>query len=267
MNTILDSGLPDALLVYKSNIEATIKAYIEIKAKPEINLSLWQSKFGGLPYVPKDFQYPTDSNGQAMLLLAQINFAETPKLESFPEKGILQFYISDANELFGICFEDLRKQNDFRVLYFPDVYKDESKLVTDFSFLHKPDMQPLQQPCSVTFNLKYAPMPAVDYQFESNIIGRNSPKSEDEIYRIMDVYAKLFKSTGHKIGGYPFFTQFDPRENKKYKGDGYTLLFQMDTDVRANIMWGDSGVGNFFIREQDLRNLDFSKVLYSWDCC
>ncbi|MDN5490601.1 MAG: DUF1963 domain-containing protein, partial [Acinetobacter sp.] len=32
------------------------------------------------------------------------------------------------------------------------------------------------------------------------------------------------------------------------------------------IMWGDSGVGNFFIHPDDLEKRDFSKVVYNWDC-
>ena len=32
---------------------------------------------------------------------------------------------------------------------------------------------------------------------------------------------------------------------------------QIDTDDSLNIMWGDSGVANFFIRKEDLLNLDF----------
>ena len=31
-------------------------------------------------------------------------------------------------------------------------------------------------------------------------------------------------------------------------------------------MWGDCGVGNFFINAEDLKRLDFSNVLYNWDC-
>ena len=41
----------------------------------------------------------------------------------------------------------------------------------------------------------------------------------------------------------------------------------MDTDDDAEIMWGDSGVANFFIQEKDLAAEDFSDVLYNWDCC
>ena len=47
------------------------------------------------------------------------------------------------------------------------------------------------------------------------------------------------------------------------------LLLQIDTDYGANehmIMWGDGGIGNFFIQEDKLKQLDFSSVLYNWDC-
>ena len=67
---------------------------------------------------------------------------------------------------------------------------------------------------------------------------------------------------GNKLLGYPFFTQYDPRDTKtKYN----TLLFQLDSDNK-NIMWGDFGVGNFFINNKDLENLNFSNVYFTWDC-
>jgi uncharacterized protein YwqG len=31
-------------------------------------------------------------------------------------------------------------------------------------------------------------------------------------------------------------------------------------------MFGDVGVANFFITEEDLKKKDFSKVIYNWDC-
>ena len=42
--------------------------------------------------------------------------------------------------------------------------------------------------------------------------------------------------------------------------DYNTLLFQMDSDM--HIMWGDSGVANFFIKNDN----DFDDVFYTWDC-
>ena len=34
---------------------------------------------------------------------------------------------------------------------------------------------------------------------------------------------------------------------------------------REKIMWGDAGVGHFFIDREALKLLDFSDVLYYWD--
>ncbi len=43
----------------------------------------------------------------------------------------------------------------------------------------------------------------------------------------------------------------------------------MDTDYKDDgweIMWGDAGVANFFIEEEDLKNKRFDRVMYNWDC-
>ena len=78
------------------------------------------------------------------------------------------------------------------------------------------------------------------------------------------------RNIGHWLFGYAYFTQNDPRDYMVDLQD-YILLFQMDSDYSAErkseIMWGDSGVGNFFIKKDDLQKLDFSKVMYNWDCC
>lgn len=267
---MLEIDLPSELLSYKDKIKATVKPFIEIKAKAENNLSLWQSKFGGLPYFPKNLQYPTDSKGQAMFLLAQINFSETPKLPLFPETGILQFYISNGSDIYGVCFESPAKQEDFRIMYFSEITEDETHLETKFDFLQKPDMLPFDKQSSLSFSLKYAPIPVADYHFESTILNIDSKLKYDlfkEYEKVYEEYEKLFNSEGHKLGGYPYFTQNDPREFETYKGEDYVLLFQMDTDDEAGIMWGDCGVANFFISEQDLAIKNFSRVFYSWDCC
>jgi uncharacterized protein YwqG len=270
MNSKLEIDLPNELLAYKGNIEATVKPFVEIKTNVENDLQLWQSKFGGLPYFPKELQYPTDSKRQAMFLLAQINFGEIPKLPSFPEKGILQFYISGGSDIYGACFESPAQQDDFRILYFPEVIENRTLLVTEFDFLSKPNMLPIEKQSSLTFSLKHAPVPTADYQFEPKILNL-SPGSKHKVYndyqQVYEEYEKLFASEGHKLGGYPYFTQSDPREFDTYSGENYILLFQMDTDSKAGIMWGDSGVANFFISEKDLMNRDFSSVLYNWDCC
>lgn len=61
MNSILNKKLPDELVEYQANIQATIQPFVEIKAKAESSLLLWQSKFGGFPYLPRGVPYPKDA--------------------------------------------------------------------------------------------------------------------------------------------------------------------------------------------------------------
>jgi uncharacterized protein YwqG len=107
-----------------------------------------------------------------------------------------------------------------------------------------------------------------DYQFKSffeelkiqqffDVISADDDKLGDWYYaNIYDIY--------HKIGGYAYFTQDDPREDSQQYKDHKVLLLQMTSD--NEIRWGDCGVGNFFIRAEDLEKLDFSNVIYNYDC-
>lgn len=91
-------------------------------------------------------------------------------------------------------------------------------------------------------------------------------KLEEDVLNNMFDYSCNF---GHKILGHAEFTQDDPRIYIE-DGDKYKLLFQMDSDYHCDnyyeILWGDSGIANFFITEEDLKNKNFSNVLFSWDC-
>lgn len=59
--------------------------------------SVFDSKLGGVPYFPKDMEYPRVLEGalagKPLRLLAQLNFSTLPHLEGFPQKGILQFLL------------------------------------------------------------------------------------------------------------------------------------------------------------------------------
>lgn len=73
---------------------------------------------------------------------------------------------------------------------------------------------------------------------------------------------------GHHMLGYPYFTQDDPRRDCSDYYD--TLLIRIDSEMIGRedyVLWGDSGVGNFFINSKELAQRDFSRVLYNWDCC
>lgn len=83
--------LPTSLVPYHKRFLDTVKPFIKIKAIKDLELSLWQSKFGGYPYLPMGFEYPHSSNGKALFFLAQINFNDLPEIDLFPIEGILLF--------------------------------------------------------------------------------------------------------------------------------------------------------------------------------
>ncbi len=268
MTIHLNTDLPSILKPYQASIAATIKPFIRIQTVPDQALKLWQSKFGGLPYLPKEFAYPADAEGNPLRLLAQLNFAELPKLAEFPEQGILQFYIAADDDLYGLNFDDQFEQNQFRVVYFEQVIKDESQLHTDFSFLahNEEGLTPITGAYALRFELAEAAVSIGDANF-SSLMGREAYDDADDADDFFEAYDDQFNGAGHKLGGYPFFTQEDPREYQKELRP-YILLFQMDTDNSegVDIMWGDSGVANFFIQLEDLKNKNFSRVMYNWDC-
>jgi uncharacterized protein YwqG len=162
-------------------------------------------------------------------------------------------------------------------------YEDIDKNVTEDSVcakLHKlpkaeEECSPLNGEFGISFTRSEESMPANDAHFppiftaEFNKLLPQSPIEEPDILGddINEMIWEYTDNAGHKIGGYPMFTQWDPRiEND----DRTVLLFQLDSDYSAGntkVMWGDSGVCGFFCTPDELRKRDFSNVLYNWDCC
>ncbi|OGF64704.1 MAG: hypothetical protein A2Y62_14705 [Candidatus Fischerbacteria bacterium RBG_13_37_8] len=63
-----------------------------------------------------------------------------------------------------------------------------------------------------------------------------------------------------KFGGKPYFPNDDPWEYLSNDKEQYELLFQMDSrEIKGEyeIIRGDVGVANYFIKRSDLKNLDF----------
>ena len=159
------------------------------------------------------------------------------------EAGLLQFWAMD-NDLYGLDFENMISQAESRVIYYSSI----DKTVSESQILNK-----------------YHPegegyFPIVD-NFKLHFIGGEEGISIGDYHEFNE-----FSGFGHKMFGYPAFTQEDPRSSEKY--DDYILLLQIDSVGIGDkeIMWGDSGICNFFITKKDLENKNFSKVLYNWDC-
>ena len=214
-----------------------------------------------------------------MFPLAQLNFQEIPVLHGFPPKGWLQFYIS-TNDNFGIDFQHRTLQKNFRVLYFENI--DENNIHTNFDFIEKESMydySPVSVQHALSFSMAEEYAGAHDIRFRQTI-GMSAKKLaatfRSSSARILSELYQQLNSNGHKIGGYAYFGDRDPRADKKYQEeipnfDEYILLLQIASvppatdDAAPDIMWANYGVGNFFIHPDHLRKRDFSSVAYNWD--
>ncbi len=256
--------LPLAIEPYREKLLQTQRPFIRVTSQASRKTKLWESKVGGQPYLPNNMAWPKSPDGRELFFLAQINLAEVPALSPFPTKGILQFFIND-DELYGMDFDDGENADTFRVLFHAEVLEKESLLQTklprtdwDEALLpHHPD-----ECYPLSFGLTEEVVPITDYQFYQHFGSDFFQQFGEKEWDVMGELEKSVRTQGHKIGGYAYFTQDDPRR----PDDPMLLLLQLDSDERMDLMWGDMGVGHFFIREKDLAARDFSRVLYDWDC-
>ncbi len=266
--------------------EDTKRKVIRIKTEEKDNIGLTDSKFGGYPYWEDGMEYPVNYAGEKLILLAQINLSDVHD-ERLPATGLLQFFIS--------CDDIMGADDDkgYKVVYHkeidPSVTEESIKALgiraaSDLNKDHEiEEYMPLEKCFAVKFSEDTESISHCCNAFEKVFADKLR-----ELYGIdMDAielgeYYRLYKflnendndylndntTSGqeHKMFGYPFFTQDDPREI----GENDILLFQMDTEIgefEDRVMWGDGGVGAFFISEENLKNLDFDKAFYNWDCC
>lgn len=250
--------------------------------------SIFDSKIGGTPYFPKDMEYPRGKKngfeGQPLILLSQLNFEKLPPISDFPSKGILQFFIA-ADDLYGMSSdygEGMTRQDNFRVIYHESIVTDESKL---FSANEIPKYSGKDE-CFLPFSGEYrliphepAMMPANiwDFRFGDVFVkcyNELTGESAEDIWDIDDeIVDKLYDMIDFPdaiMGGYPIFTQDDPRMDESLS-DYDVLLFELDSvydnHKGIDILWGDMGTGSFMIPRSSLKSLDFSRILYNYDCC
>ena len=245
------------------------------------NLALTDSKFGGTPYIPKDGTLPTSVDGKPLFMLAQINCEQLPENTLYPKKGLLQFWIAATEApLYGLDYE-APCSNDFkRVIYYPTF--GEALPIDDFINNYTFDDENLPFNSKRQFALHFKKdtesisleeRAATQLFFEKwneafsthiTTIDEFFDEVPDDICEEINAYL-LKEPTGHKIGGYPYFVEYDPRE----ENDPHTfLLLQIDIDTieGEEICWGNlGGIANFFISSEDLDNCKFDNIFFHWE--
>ena len=261
---------------------------IKINLIPETKTSLTSSNVAGWFYLPKTSTIPTTSKGEQLMYLAQINCEELPENSIYPSKGIIQFWIFGGDYNLGSNYTKPTSDSKKRVIYYPEV--EEHFTEAELTEMYKPEedkkegelITPINDGAPFAMSFEKASQWALpnDFRFEEIFNEKlnehiEETKAEEgfESYDIdeeesYDIIEELDIPNHTQIGGYGHFTQEDPRMYDDFE-DYTELLFQLDSEFGTDdyyILWGDSGVGNFFATKEQLSNLDFAESLYSWDC-
>ncbi len=239
------------------------------------------SKIGGTPYIPKDAALPQNTKGQDLHMVAQVN-VEKLEGEIFPIKtGIIQFWAL-PNNLFGLNMANRAEQDNCRTIFHPSIEQAYIKEELEERFSSLTYADPWEFPFDIdacfklSAKIEKCPLPVADFHFNEIFLEeykKHDPSCDynsfwdllDDDEEIEEIFNDR-RVSGHKLLGYPDFAQEDPRKDSEYQD--YILLFQLDSERigKKEILWGDNGVANWFIHPDDLKNKDFSKVLYTWDC-
>jgi uncharacterized protein YwqG len=259
--------LPAQFEPLRSFLEANLLPYIKIRVGEEAGsfsgtdaagdpLTVWQSKLGGNPYFPKDLDYPIDRiTGQAMPLLLQINCADVPQITGFdfPQQGILQFYLGyEPVDADGV-------PDKYQVLYFPEITPDESRLITDFSFID--DRFTIREMYDSIYPLEFAE--AYDLFWESRY-GQEFDAPE-ELVGLCGAFGRWISGyddenntpmRGNKLGGCVDFHAEVPEMAERANS---RLLLELRVPFSDDWFY-------FFMPEAQLSDRDFREVEFHFVC-
>lgn len=281
---------------------------------------IWDSKIGGVPYYPKNREYPygifrmdkylyNEDSKLPMMFVAQLNLEQLPHLDGYPEKGMLQFYTVsdmtltyDIDKMIDFKPDIARCRNEFRVIYHENIIKDREQLLSEDDFfslfrmsddlpetgqlmpvsLQNEDVRELrkwyhsrriwhaEKPYKLKCKGMHTIYPTVDdYRFEPLFLKYYYAEKEypletvEEIRRIICEKSQKINEYGDAMfGGYPYFTDTDPKNNRGIR-EYDTLLFEMMSATRNGINVEVIGEGtlSFFISKENLLKKNFSDVL------
>ena len=286
MGKILDQVRTVMSLLNERDQSQVIRITTTVSPEP---LPVTSSKFGGVPYLPEGVDAPTNTHGDPLGMIAQINCAELPDNDIYPKTGIVQFWMNLADGLWGMDFENPIAQNNTRVTYYPElgipnanaalpqvdwddvgwpICPEDVELALGFEVIQQGDVI-LSEEFFDTFVEQWNSL-YPDQTIEE--LDELDDLSDELVTDFFDDFAEF-----HKIGGKPIFVQNDPRDFednlKNYTVDLLTIVSGDVCDPRGGedsrtieIMWGDMGTANWLITPEQLAARDFSQVLFEWSC-
>ena len=286
MGKILDQVRTVMSLLNERDQSQVIRITTTVSPEP---LPVTSSKFGGVPYLPEGVDAPTNTHGDPLGMIAQINCAELPDNDVYPKTGIVQFWLNLKDDQWGMNFDNPIAQDNTRVTYYPEVGAPDTKAALpqiDWEDVGWP-IYPENVELALSFEvIQQGDVILSEDFFDAFVEQWNSLYPDQTIKSLWDLDDLSDESVTdffddfaefHKIGGKPIFVQGDPRDVrdnlKNYTVDLLTIVSEDVRDPRESgnsrnieIMWGDMGTANWLITPEQLAACDFSQVLFEWSC-
>ena len=234
------------------------------------------TKLGGCYALPAGTEPPRNSDGDEMALLAQINFALLPRIEGFPTQGLLQVFVSLDDTYGRWNLSDTFAQDGWCARWLPEPI-DHLALHVGRCPWKEGDVSPLEgndPEWILTGRLERQRINVRDYRFPAALdraARRLGPlerlylgRHRQEIRGMVE--DTLWNTNGIRVGGYPTFAQDDLRVEGSGMECCTETLLSIDS-VDGVSMWGDMGVANFLLSEEDLAAGRLNRIAYLWDCC
>ncbi|WP_299137091.1 YwqG family protein [uncultured Tenacibaculum sp.] len=239
LNELNLESFSDLENLVKPLIRQTTKLEIQPASRPPENSQL-ESHFGGNPYFEKGEEWPKGKNGKHLEFIFQV--FNSPGLELPKSIELVQFFY-DWEE-----FPWDTNDNGWLVKTYKQVEKGKTE------FIAKPVEK--SKFCKIEFKqTKTLP----DWE-GVDLFGNNASKlscvlNEDEPWDSYDqIVTKLIEEQDYQsqLGGYPKWVQGEstPKDNE---GNPMRLLFQIDSEDNAGLMWGDVGLIYVFYDEKSGR--------------
>lgn len=253
---------------------AEFKAWLDAQARPAVRLTPDAtaavtedgSRLGGPVALAQTQAWPVSKHGNKMEFLAQLDFTALPPLEGFPTAGVLQFFIPQDDDFWGMDIDNPQASN-VAVLYRPNG-------AGAGTMTPNPPIKPRESntpfwPRETRENgialtgASFADMMSYNHwMLDAKQDGNARRPGFDRWETLLENRADD-EPLIHHMGGYPVFVQSDFRKPESL-ADYDTVLLRLTSD--DYVQWGDVGEANFLIRSEDLAKRDFSKVIFWWDC-
>ena len=277
---------------YKNDIIKLRRNSIVLSIEEEGNTAVGATRFGGIPDVPKDFQWPYFSTStfddeeekpRPLAFIAQFNCEEISKYDTenlLPEKGLLSFFYELDSQLWGF---DPKNKGCARVFWFeniedlsPAAIPDDLQKENIFEALKIKARSEPSYPSFEDFSLTRDNMIGHWDEYDMSVKGLR--KDEDNIHKLlgwadpiqgnMTMQCELIKRGYYLGGSWDHVTPQDRQESIDHSGKDWLLLFQLSSfaEDSVDLCFGDEGNIYFYIHKDDLAERNFDNAWLIMQC-